>query len=190
MISLFSAYAGDWSDANSLSGLRTFSLLIEGLRNDAASDGLSAEQLKVDIELKLRRSAIPLNDELVAAQGDLLKELVGIYEKTGHSSTADDPVVLKLNACLAKLRHSATIYLNVNTLKLAPSDSYIFNAEVRVQQNATLERDQKLLVMGATTWDRGRLGITPRSEMQLNVRAAVSDMVDDLLNAYLSKNPK
>jgi hypothetical protein len=72
---------------------------------------------------------------------------------------------------------------------LATLDSYVFHVEISVQQNAHLERDPKVLVINASTWQRGTLGVVPRREMPTKIRAAVSDLVDNLLNDYFSNNP-
>jgi hypothetical protein len=79
----------------------------------------------------------------------------------------------------------AYLYVAVTALRSTATTSFIFNIELWVQQQATLDRNGTSAL--ATTWNTGYLGRAPTVD---DIRRELGDRVDEFLNDYLTANPK
>ena len=81
-----------------------------------------------------------------------------------------------------------TLYVNINTIK-KESGSYAYRVDVELQQSVILDRNRSLIIMSATTWNTGMLGMVGSNNMPATVREAVGDLVDKFINDFLAENP-
>jgi hypothetical protein len=167
-------------ETRSLSGLKAVDVLIEKLDRDIEHAGLSREQLKTDIELRLRKAGITLLADLPEVD----------WQKVPNSTDKKewDKFLTAAMALGDARRQRATLYLNVESLK--EEDFYIYHIELDVQQDAVLERDKEIYAPGTATWDRAVLGMAGKAhDVPLYLRQRVATLVDEFINDYLSVNP-
>ncbi len=131
----------------------------------------------------------------------MVEDLHPDAERDGlHRTTIQTDVELKLRQAGIKVLTEAEslaspgmpyLYINVGTLPPETQRGlYAYSIAVRLQQNARLERDPRILVASAATWSApvqfGTVGTTNLQQL----RGTVKDLVDQFINAWLSVNPK
>ena len=79
------------------------------------------------------------------------------------------------------------LYVRVNTMKLSTMPNYVYCIDVAFKQAVQIVTTGRLVVR-ATTWERGSVGIRPADELR-GVRDRVLDYVDEFSNDYLAVNP-
>ncbi len=183
----------------SLSGLKALEVLIEKLDPDIERDGLSREQLRTDIELRLRRAGIRLADDTPFEGVSVLDPYQEFRDKVSslvaQSQSFDAQEKEKLIGTLVHLtfgtrKQIATLYLNVNTIKEDGRRFQVYSVELAVHQDALLDRDKDRFVPNAVTWERAPLGfVGARINAPQHIRQVVADLVDQFINDYLSVNP-
>jgi hypothetical protein len=171
-------------DTKLLSGLKAVEILIESLNPDTERDGLSSEQLRTDVELRLRRAGINLLDDL-PLPGDM-KTAPDVQNKEAW----DKWVSTELAKSSDRLQY-ALLYLNLSLLKDRDALGLtVFNVMLQVRQEAALRRNREMYVPHAVTWERAQLGFFgARFNAQQYLRQVVADLVDQFINDYLSVNP-
>ncbi len=130
-----------------LKGLKKFHVTIENLDSESQGAGLSADQLKTDVELRLRRSRVPVKDSSLAS-----------------------------------------LYVNVNPLRLSVGNVWACAIHVGLRDSVTLDRDKSIGCL-AETWETGGIFVIPTGKLVANVRENVADLVDKFVNDYLAANP-
>jgi hypothetical protein len=81
------------------------------------------------------------------------------------------------------------VYVNVNMIKDQGIGAYVYSISVQVNQTATLLRDPSIVV-DATTWEKGLVGISGRGVVRTGVRDGLRDLSDNLANDILAANQK
>jgi hypothetical protein len=79
----------------------------------------------------------------------------------------------------------AYLYVAVSAFRSTTTSEFIYDIEIWVQQQATLDRNG--LPALATTWNAGYLGRAPTIGA---MRSMLGDQVDQFLNDFLTANPK
>ena len=143
-----------------LRGLPGVFVLLEGLGADIKRDGLTEEQLRTDVEIRLRRAGIRVLTEREAKESPM-KPLLLITVK----SLKSDPLS-----------------------KLLEANIYSFGFFIELRQAASLARmpPNEFLV---TTWNDGAIGFATAKNLRV-IRDGLGDYVDKFANAFLTVNPK
>lgn len=76
------------------------------------------------------------------------------------------------------------------TAKNHEEDTYVWNIEMSVKQNARLDRDPGVWVQGARTWSRGGFGSGPTAHMSRTIVRAVGNYTESFIRDYQSVNPR
>jgi len=85
---------------------------------------------------------------------------------------------------------SSYLFVKARTAKIHEEDSYVWNIEVSVKQNARLDRDPNVCVQSARTWSRGGFGSSPTSDMSRTIVRAVGIYAESFIQDYQSVNPR
>jgi len=133
----------------SLKGIAGFYVSVEPLDPVIEKEGLTANQIRSDVELRLGMAGI------------------NVITKEQASQTPGKPL-LRIDLAIG-----------------SKQGLYPYALDISAHQMVKLERDQAVVVY-ATTWSVGSGGIAGLT----NIRAAVRDLVDELINAWLSMNPE
>ncbi len=80
------------------------------------------------------------------------------------------------------------VYVYVNVVRIEPVHLYSYSFFVRLNECVML-RDGRT-ICGATTWDKGGLGVVDAATCAAGVRAHVFPKIDLFAKAYLAMNPK
>ena len=189
-------------DQQSLRGIKVMGVVVY-VQPKVEGYGLSEENLKTDVELKLRRigiKALELQEMLVPAHIPLETELELArleakntkrpFEEVKKGMARILEVADSLDAVDAERAGSPYLCVNVNTLTARPGDEphVIYEVCIEFKQGVRLERDTSIFEYGATTWDKGVFGVAPADRVEAVIRGVVSDLVDQFINAYLAEN--
>lgn len=82
------------------------------------------------------------------------------------------------------------LVVNARTAKIHEEDSYVWNIEVSVKQNARLDRDPNVWVQNVRTWSRGGFGSSPTRDMSRTITRAVGNYAGSFIQDYQSVNPR
>ena len=88
---------------------------------------------------------------------------------------------------------SVIIYVQATVLPIAMGGirkGYAISLSLRITQQVFLEREPSQTVFGASTWQRGNLGIEPQDSRTKSVIERLETLLDDFLIDYLKTNPK
>lgn len=143
-----------------LEGIKEVDILIEKLDADAIEDGLKEETIKTAVELTLRSSGIKI-----------------ISGTRANFKLTDPPA------------DNATLYVNINSMKLSNGTSYTYAISVECKDKVKLQRSPYNECQ-AITWDKGIIGIAPVSSMPQKIKDAVKELTEEFSNDFLSANPK
>jgi hypothetical protein len=75
----------------------------------------------------------------------------------------------------------------VDIKKIQGNGHYLYAIHVDLHQNVHLERDPRIMIIGATTWESRSFGMCKDFGY---IRAKVKDHVEEFTKTYLSANPK
>lgn len=64
-----------------------------------------------------------------------------------------------------------------------------YSVDISLQEHVFLRRDPETVVVNATTWSKGAVGICPRTDIK-QIRESVKDYVDEFSNDYLAVNTR
>ena len=146
----------------SLYGLEGVSVLVEHLGEESKSIGLTVDQLKTDIELKLRLAGIKVLslEERIAAPGS--------------------PYLY----CNINLQILQDISLTITDVSLQ------LNQEMYLRRDSDKLKLMNLPNAVGTTWKRGSIGSAGNNKIKNGIRESVKDYTDEFINDYLTANPK
>jgi len=146
------------NDIATLDGLQKFVVIIY-LNDDTSL--LTSEQIKTDVELKLRLTGIEILDSD--------KWTDNLWKTT-------------------KLRKvGAFLVVNVDTMLMSNKSTIVYKVDTSVLQWALIRASTYSCY--AVTWTNSAFGYVGSSKYQI-IRDSIKDEVDDFLNDYLSVNPK
>ena len=83
----------------------------------------------------------------------------------------------------------AIIYVQVAILKVPDVDGYVYCSRLEVLQTTTLFLSKYLADL-VSTWNTGKIGISPATSARDDILEAVNETLDEFLIAYLKVNPK
>jgi hypothetical protein len=91
----------------------------------------------------------------------------------------------------ASVRSQATVYVNVNPLKLSGPSSglYAYSVSLELTQPVRLIRDPGVWAVASTWKARGSVGTVGGGNLS-RIRDSVRDATDEFINDYLAVNPK
>jgi hypothetical protein len=135
-----------------LKGLRGFSVIIEEIKSNESNSGLTQDEIRTDVELRLRKAGVRI----------LTKE--------------------------ERYRTSGMPWIGVTVTMYVFEQVRSYDVKVEVWQEVNLAQNGERHA-AITYRTSGLLGITSRSDFR-NIRDAVGDQIDVLLNDYLTMNPK
>lgn len=149
--------------ADTLRGIEEFGIMINKIPDEFKRAGLTKEQIRTDIELKLRLAGIKVLPTVQIIPTNWESE-----DRTLHVAPHLDVYIFG----------DKTEYLG---------GSYLFFVQISFKQMALIERDPNISLL-LTSWEvRPVIGIHRDID---EIRQTVKDQVDKFLNAYLSVNPK
>ena len=130
----------------------------------------------------------------------VVEDLDPNIEKDGlHENSIKTDVELKLQMSgikvltweeIVKEPGLPNLYVRVNTFKRG-TNLYAYHIDVELHQNVLLERDPKIVRVGATTWRAAGMTGTISTEHNVNLlRNTVNNQVEQFINDYLAVNPK
>jgi len=142
-------------------GLKAVAVFVEDIDQEAIKDGLSKEQIKSDVELRLREAGIkvvPVEKSLNFSTPSYLYIIVNTVKfSSGLEYVYGTSVQLKQVVVIEREK------------PVKPPKAYLW----------------------ATTWEKSDgVGITPVEDLVGNVREQINDKVDAFINDYLAENPK
>ena len=147
-------------------GLKAIAVFVENIDQEAVKDGLSKEQIKTDVELRLREAGIKVV-----------------------------PVEKCLNLPTSSYGSDSYLYIIVNTVKFVSGLEYVYGASVQLKQVVVIDRGKTVkpqkALLWAITWEKSDgVDITLVEDLVGNVRERINDKVDAFINDYLAENPK
>ncbi len=150
-------------ERQTLKGLTNFLVLIESPeQTEAQKSGLSQEQIRTQVELRLRNAHIPVTN-----YDDWMKD-------------KNPPRLPLISVTLHLFQHD----------KLP--EMYAFSLRVELRQEVYLKaiplRDQSGSITYATTWSTSMTGMVGSSNLS-SIRSDILDRVDKFINDYLAANP-
>ena len=142
-------------------GLKAVAVFVENIDQDAVKDGLNKEQIKTDVESRLREAGIkvvPVEKSLSLPTSPYLYIIVSTVKfSSGLEYVYGTSVQLKQVVVIERKKTGI------------PPKAYLW----------------------ATTWEKSEgVGITPVEDLVGNVREHINDKVDAFINDYLAENPK
>jgi len=182
-----SAFSEKPLDIQSLSGLNSVDVLIEDINSNSKIDALSREQLKTEVELRLRRAGIKLLGDMPTDPPIDFKNAPQDAAGLEKFSRETLPIVQEWSN---SRRQTATVYVKVEVLA-SEFGAYVYTVAVQVSQDAHLDRRKDVLA-SAKTWSQGVLGVVDRRiDIGLTIRRQIlPDLLDRFINDYLSVNPR
>jgi hypothetical protein len=170
------AFGDESNSVQSLRGWRDFDVIVEKLNPDIQLDGLATEQLRTDVELKLRLAGVhvlnPLGPYLYVNATTLKNERQNSY--TYYVSVEFHQPVIRSGDALVDL---------LGPKWDAPGE------RPPVSKESVLKLAFGKNSMFATTWSSGTIGWVPSGSVQ-HIRNTVKDTVDLFLNDWLKVNQK
>lgn len=154
-------------DRTSLAGLGRLTVLLDVNNGDnetpIAKVGLTADQLRTDAELRLRKAGVSVVD----------------YEQYLDLTIKES----------RQLPDIGVLFLSVTAL--CDPAACFYTVRPSLSQPVALLRDATRVVQAATWNGGGRVGIIRQAppKAATEIRSAVGDCVDDFLNKYLAANP-
>ncbi len=147
-------------------GLKEVGVFVEDIDPEAIKDGLSKEQIKTDVESKLREAGI----KVIPTENCL-------HLPASPSGT------------------DSYLYVIVNTVKFVSGLEYVYGTSVQLKQVVALERGKTVkpsrALLWATTWEKSDgVEISWVKDLAENVRRHISDKVDLFIGDYSAANPK
>jgi len=142
-------------------GLKAVAVFVENIDQEAIKDGLSKEQIKTDVELRLREAGIkvvPIEKSLSLSTPSYLYVIVNTVKfVSGLEYVYGTSVQLKQVVVIERKK------------PVKPPKAYLW----------------------ATTWEKSDgVGITSVEGLVENVREHINNKVDAFISDYLAKNPK
>lgn len=156
------ALAQEQSQLNieSLSGISDIVVVVEEPDPQGRIEGLSRDEIKTEVELRLRRNGI------------------GVLDWTGSSSNLSSSWI-----------EDGGPHLHVIINTKGPDDGLLtFSMDIALKQDVYLERNDQL-VNDVSTWEVGALGTVGINHVN-DIISAVGSYVDIFCNDYLSVNPR
>jgi predicted Ser/Thr protein kinase len=107
------------------------------------------------------------------------------------TSTLRTEVELKLRLAGIEVKAGRASYLHicVQSLQIRTSDHCVYSVKVELNQAASLTRDSTIF-LPMRTWHAELIGVVDAKGLNEATRDAVSNLMDQFVNAYLSVNPK
>lgn len=144
-----------------LRGLSGVYVLVEQIRVDMESDGLTHDRIQTDVELRLRKAGIP-----VLSKEQMLKA----------------PGMPNLYINIQSIR--SAIYRGYSYSLEVSLDQDVSLTRTVISTNPTYHP-----TITASTWSRTLVGTAPVDELS-TIRRSIADYVDQFINDYLAVNPK
>jgi len=166
-LAIFS-YAEAWADEEerrTLRGLKGVYVSIADLTPESGEIGLTQDQLRTDVELRLRKAGIKVltQQDFYSAKGKPYL-LISVGCKKGEVGT----------------RVGNRVY---------PYKFYALSMMVFLYQNVLLERSPNINVSGAT-WTGASFGWSSKDNMRNFIKNGLGDIVERFMNDYLAENQK
>jgi len=164
IVSLSFAYDTE-SHRKSLMGLEGFAIEIQiDSKEEMLPDGLTPEQIKTDVELKLMLGGIKIIDE----------------------TRAKDPKFW------TNENYNKYAILSVTLFLLHSKDKtfFVHSEKLEVLQNVVLDRNKGIFVSIVPTWSVELTGFAGNKVVKGAIKDSIKDLMDAFLYAFLSVNPK
>ena len=143
-------------------GLKAVAVFVENIDQEAIKDGLNKEQIKTDVELRIREAGI----KVVSVEKCLTLLPTSSYLYVIVSTVKFFSGLEYVYGTSVQLKQQVVIERKKTEI---PSKAYLW----------------------ATTWEKSDgVGITPVEDLVRNVREHLNEKVDDFINDYLAENPK
>ena len=127
-----------------------------------------------------------------------LKTVEVIVERAATDATSELPTStlqtevelrLRLAGLEVKAGRDSHLRIFVQSLQLQTTDHCIYLVKVDLNQAASLTRDSTIF-LPMRTWHAELIGVVETKKLNQAIQDAVSDLMDQFVNAYLSVNPK
>ena len=96
---------------------------------------------------------------------------------------------LRLAGLEVKAGRDSHLHIRVQPLPLQTPDHCVYSVKVELNQAASLTRDSTIF-LPMRTWHTELIGFVETRKLHEAIQDAVSDLMDQFVNAYLSVNPK
>ena len=126
-----------------------------------------------------------------------LKTVEVIVECAATDATGDLPTStlqtevelrLRLAGLEVKAGRDSHLHIRVQPLQLQTTDHCAYSVKVELNQAASLTRDSTIF-LPMRTWHTELIGVVQTKKLNEAIQDAVSDLMDQFVNAYLSVNP-
>ena len=121
------------------------------------------------------------SDIQVIANGLKTEDVQAAVE--GRLEAAGIPVVSKA----ARNSTTPVLLIKISTFPDRDDRGCLFTMQAKVEQNVLLQRNQKILVMHASTWQKETMGYVTQRPAE-NLTAEVEDLVDAFIRDYRQVN--
>ncbi len=127
-----------------------------------------------------------------------LKTVQVIVERSATDATGELPTStlqteielrLRLAGLEVKAGRDSHLHICVQPLPLQTNDHCVYSVKVELNQAASLTRDSTIF-FPMRTWHTELIGVVEAKKMNEAIQDAVSDLMDQFVNAYLSVNPR
>ena len=159
----------DADQAATLKGIQEIAVVVD-VNKVFLSNGLTAEQLQTDIELRLRKAGIAVVDATT------------VMREAMSRPTYDD----ETKRLIKRVMDLAVLNISVSGGTTTSQSSLFFVVLIELRQAVTIDRNQKK--DRCTTWENNAIGTLGVGRV-LSLKDDVGDLTDRFLNAYLSVNP-
>jgi len=96
---------------------------------------------------------------------------------------------LRLAGLEVKAGRDSHLHICVQPLQLQTSDHSVYSVKVELNQAASLTRDSTIF-LPMRTWHTELIGFVETRKLNEAIQDAVSDLMDQFVNAFLSVNPR
>ncbi len=127
-----------------------------------------------------------------------LKTVQVIVEHTATDATGELPtstlqteveLKLRLAGLEVKAGRDSHLHIRVQPLQLQTTDHRVYSVKVELNQAASLTRDSTIF-LPMRSWHTELIGFVEAKKLNEAIQHAVSDLMDQFVNAYLSVNPR
>ena len=127
-----------------------------------------------------------------------LKTVQVIVEHTATDATGELPtstlqteveLKLRLAGLEVKAGRDSHLHICVQPLQLQTTDQCVYSVKVELNQAASLTRDSTIF-LPMRSWHTELIGFVEAKKLNEAIQHAVSDLMDQFVNAYLSVNPR
>ncbi|MFH2069404.1 MAG: hypothetical protein ABII89_08105 [Candidatus Omnitrophota bacterium] len=147
-------------------GLKEVAVFVEEIDPEAIKDGLSKEEIKTEVETRLRKAGIK-----VIPADECLRPPTSPHGTDSY------------------------LYIIVNTVKFVSGLEYVYGTSVQLKQVVALERGKTVkpsrALLWATTWEKSEgVEIAWVKDLVGDIRQHINDKVDAFISDCLAANPK